>query len=108
MVKRCLWIAGAVLLICGTLIGTTLVIRQNRESEIITEYLRQDNVTYLVAVHDPEYNLTLALAGTRCYEAIPPAPEWSTIRHYYQPTYYPIAYERSERRPSGALDRLRC
>ena len=108
MVKRCLWIIGVVLLSYGTLIGTILMIRQNRGSEIITEYLRQDNVTYLVAVHDPEYNLILTLAGTRCFDPIPPRPEWSTVRHYYQPTYYPIAYERSDTRPSDALGRLRC
>jgi hypothetical protein len=63
---------AALLSLCGLLVLGALLIGDASREKIVTGYHENESQIYNVYVEDPSHAVRLQLAGTRCFEALPP------------------------------------
>jgi hypothetical protein len=108
MFKILLRMTGFTLLLSGSTVLMALLAGWSLQSEIITDYHKQEGWVYPVMIHDSAHDVSLNLAGSRCFAAPPPTPEWDANRHQYQPGYYPEQHQINDQQAADALERLGC
>src|SRR5262245_18993578 len=95
------------LIASATFVAFALLVGQQVETETVTEYFRHENPTYTLLIRDSGRNLHLDLAGKRCFEALPFAPQATAERQQYE-IYYMEQLRISDSDSADAVDRLRC
>lgn len=99
----------AVLLFVGSIavVLISLIIGQDIETSIVTEYTQINDVIYTVRVRDLHTDTFTDLAGKRCFPPLPLESEWLAHRQQYQPNYLQQIQVRSFD-AEHAVSLLRC